>query len=280
MGRICPRRDSIGNVAQTSEARPCSSASQRSKTRPCGHHTPPPPPLAADDVHVWQVSLEQPAPVLARLSRLLDHDERQRRDRFFFERDQRRFTVARGVLRLLLASYLAAAPESLCFCYSPQGKPALCGNDAHTRLRFNLSHSHERALYAITWQRDVGIDIEYQRPIERPAQLAQRFFSGEEYTALLSLSAAQQQEAFFNAWTRKEAFLKARGTGLAHALASVHVSLAPGDRPALLRLDLDGETLDDWRLEAISPAADYAAALVVRGHHWRLGCYTCDTGIW
>ncbi len=240
----------------------------------------PTPTLAADTVHVWQLSLEQPAARVARLSRLLHDEERQRRDRFYFERDQRRFTVARGGLRLLLASYLDAAPECLRFCVSERGKPALCDNDAHSLLRFNLSHSHERALYAIAWQRDVGIDIEYRRLIERPEQLAQRFFSGEEYATLLSLPAAQQQEAFFNAWTRKEAFVKARGTGLAHALASVAVSLVPGAPPALLRLDCAGATLHDWRLEAIAPAPDYVAALVARGQDWQLACYTCDTGIW
>ena len=119
--------------------------------------------LAAGDAHVWQASLQQSEATVAALQRLLSVDEGQRAARFYFAADQRRFTVGRGVLRLLLSHYLAIKPANLCFAYNAYGKPQVAVADAEPPLHFNLSHSGKIALYAIARQLPLGVDVEQIR---------------------------------------------------------------------------------------------------------------------
>jgi 4'-phosphopantetheinyl transferase len=133
-----------------------------------------------------------------------------------------------------------------------------------------LSHSQSLALYAFTYERDVGIDVEYIRPIAEFEDIAERFFSRQEYTALHALTAEKKLEAFFNCWTRKEAFLKATAVGLAQPLNQFEVSLVPGEPAVLLSVDGDFQKAAPWSLQDLKPAGGYTAALAVRGHNWRL----------
>jgi 4'-phosphopantetheinyl transferase len=203
----------------------------------------------------------------------LDDDERSRAARFYFSRDRDRFVVARGVLRALLGRYLNRAPESLAFSYSTHGKPALVSEPGADPICFNLSHSHGAALYAVTRSCEVGIDLEFIRCDLEAEQIAERFFSPNEIVALRALPPSLKRYAFFLCWTRKEAYIKARGEGLSMSLDQFDVSLTPGEPAALLSTNPDSDEALRWFLRNLTPAPGYAAALAIRGRDRTLSCW-------
>jgi 4'-phosphopantetheinyl transferase len=208
---------------------------------------------------------------MARLCQVLSADERDRAARFHFDRDRRRFMAGRGLLRLILARYLDRPPGSLRLSYGPRGKPALAESRGTPPLRFNVSHAAGLALYAVGRDRELGVDVERIAP-ELEAGIAERFFSPREVAALARVPPDRRSESFFACWTRKEAYVKAKGDGLALGLDQFDVSLAPGEPAALLHVDGDpGETVR-WSLLALDPGTGYAAALAVEGAGWRLSC--------
>lgn len=234
-----------------------------------------PPPaeftLTSDQVHVWSLDLMQSEATVAQLYQLLSTDEQQRAQRFRFPKDQQAFTVARGGLRILLSRYLQCSGAEICFIYNAYGKPAI----AHptTALAFNVSHSHGLALYAITRDRTVGVDVEYIRTDFPTLEIAKSYFSVAEQAELRSLPASLQPEAFFNAWTRKEAYIKAIGQGLSMLLAEFDVSLTPGKPVNLLAVRVPGQVASHWSLQHLAPAPGYVGAIAVVGHDWQLQCW-------
>lgn len=225
------------------------------------------PVLKAGDVHVWYASLEQdPAP----FAPLLSADERERAGRFRFEPDRRKFTVARGVLRILLGRYLGLEPASLAFSYTELRKPWL---PAHADWKFNISHSGEAALYALTLHHQIGVDIEQIRPIDDAQQLARRFFAPEECDELQAAPPEKQLEVFFSGWTRKEAWIKARGDGLHYPLDGFAVRMDPLQPPTLLRAREGQAELKRWSLVGLNPLAGYQAALAVESDSQHLTCW-------
>jgi 4'-phosphopantetheinyl transferase len=223
--------------------------------------------LPANEVHVWLANLNDYAP--QRLRGLLAEDEVRRADRFVFERHSNHFIVARGLLRQLLASYLHRKPAELIFDYEEKGKPLLGGAQAGW-LKFNLAHSHELAVYAFSRERQLGVDLEFIRKDLADEEVAERFFSEREVAALRALPGQQKREGFFNCWTRKEAYIKARGEGLSMPLAEFAVSLAPGQEAALLCNEKEPGEISRWSMKAIDVPAGYVGALVVEGQHWWL----------
>ncbi len=222
--------------------------------------------LPAEEVHVWCASLERPARIVERMRLLLAPDELQRADRFRFERDRARYIVGRALLRGLLARYLQRAPEELEFEYGSFAKPALSSGPW-----FNLSHSGSVALYVFSTAGEVGIDVELDNGDPARERIAERFFSPAEVRVLRSLPAVAQPRAFLACWTRKEAFVKARGDGLNLALDSFDVSLAPNVPAALLRTAWSSEEPRHWIVEDLSDRrARYVAALALRGEGMRV----------
>lgn len=230
--------------------------------------------IAPSEVHVWLASLEQPLECVQQLRETLSADEETRATRFYFEKDRRHFIVARGILRALLACYLQATAAELRFAYNEYGKPVLQFPERQPALNFNLSHSHELALYAFAYERAIGVDIEYMRPLSSGEyiDLARHFFSPGECATLDSLPESARRQAFFNCWTRKESYIKARGMGLSIPLDSFDVSLAPAEPAALLASRDAPDTVANWSLRALTVPADYAAALLAGGHEWSV-CY-------
>lgn len=224
--------------------------------------SPPAIPLEANSVHVWRVSLRAADP--RTLLPLLSTDEQVRAARFVFERDADAFIVAHASLRRILSDYLGVAPQSLHFLDGEFGKPAIAGPPG-AALEFNLSHSGDLALIAVSGRGPVGVDIERLDPRIEHLELAEQFFSPAERAALRSLSPEvdARTEGFFNAWTRKEAYLKATGHGITRGLHHFDVSLAPREPAALLADRLDPFALQRWRMAALSPGDGYAAAVVV-----------------
>jgi 4'-phosphopantetheinyl transferase len=225
--------------------------------------------LAPDEVHVWRASLDLPASRVCALGDVLVADERARAARFHFERDRTHWTVARARLRLLLARYLGGPPDRFRFALGAHGKPALARPEGGD-LRFNVSHSQDLALYAVTRGREVGVDLEGLRPDFATDEIAERFFSPAERRALRAVAPELRCDAFFACWTRKEAYIKARGLGLAIPLDAFDVSLAPDEPAALLATrDEPGDSVR-WSLAALSPGPGFAGALVAEGHEWRV----------
>jgi 4'-phosphopantetheinyl transferase len=202
------------------------------------------------------------------LERLLAADELERTTRFYFAEDQRRFIIGRGLLRIILGRYLNSPPERLSFCYGQYGKPALASQGNQDMLKFNVSHSGGLVLYAIASGREVGIDLERVRAGFEYERMAERFFSPKEFAEFSALPANMKPEAFFNGWTRKEAYIKARGQGLALPLHSFDVSLAPG-QTSLLTIS-EGDKAGRWALQALMPEPGYAGAVAAEGRDWQL----------
>jgi 4'-phosphopantetheinyl transferase len=223
-----------------------------------------PDPHGAD---VWRVRLDRPAPVVDDLTRMLFADERERAGRFQRPEHAARFVVGRASLRMILASYLdGLAPSRLAFTYGPRGKPALAEPPEASTLRFNVSHCRDLALIAVTRAGEVGVDVERVDLLHDLEQLAEDHFSAWENAALRGLPAPARPAAFFRCWTRKEAFVKATGEGLARPLDAFSVSLAPGESARLVGLAGDPGALDRWSIFDLAPAPGYAGALVVEGH--------------
>jgi len=226
--------------------------------------------LSEDEVHLWRASLRVSPAVLQTLFVHLSLDEAKRAAQFRFSRDREHFIAARGILRTVLAQYLQVDPASLCFSTNAYGKPALLPTLNPSGLCFNLSHSHELALFAFSYRRDLGVDVEYMRREIEYDQLARFCFSPYEQQTLFSLAGELKHEVFYNCWTRKEAYIKARGLGLSLPLTLFDVSLLPSEPAYLLESRESPTEVERWSLRALAPGPDYAGALVVEGQGWLL----------
>ena len=229
--------------------------------------------LGSDEVHVWRVSLVEPPSQIESFLHTLAADEQTRAERFYFQRDRERFIIAHGVLRAVLGLYLNRAPECLSFCYRSHGKPALTRESGEDAIRFNMSHSHGVALYAVARGREVGIDLEFIRRDLEVEQIAERFFSRREIATLRALPIDLRKYAFFLCWTRKEAYIKARGEGLSSPLDQFDVSLIPGEPAALQSTRPDSAEALRWSLQELTLASGYVAALAVEGRGCSLSCW-------
>jgi 4'-phosphopantetheinyl transferase len=235
----------------------------------------PPQRLSLDNkaVHVWRANLDQSPSMAGRFEPTLSVDERMRADRFYFRQDRERFVVARGLLRTILGRYLDRAPASHAFTYNYYGKPSLVSEAGAEPIRFNVSHSHGTALYAITRDLEVGVDLELIRDGLEVEQIAASFFSPREVSALSALPAELRRRAFFLCWTRKEAYIKARGEGLSLPLDQFEVSLIPGEPAALMSTQTESDEPSRWSLQDLSLASGYVAACAVEGRTRSLFCW-------
>ena len=224
--------------------------------------------LADHEVHVWRAQLDLPASQVQELSGLLTADELERANRFSFERDRQRFIAARGILRSLLSRYITIYPSHLRFHYNQYGKPFLAPEFSSYLLNFNLSHSGSTALYAIARNREIGVDVERVHSDFEYEEIAKRFFSVNEAAILSTIPTEKKLEAFYNCWTRKEAYLKAHGQGLSLPLDSFDVSPAPWEPSILLITKDEPQESSHWTLLNLEPGLGYVGALAVKG----IGC--------
>ena len=217
-----------------------------------------PPPLEAGVAHVWRMPLADDAHALA-LRQLLSVDERARADRFYAQAHRTRWTVAHGWLRQILSWYGGVSPHALTLETGEFGKPRL----ATTDIEFNLSHSGDLALVAVTRGGPVGVDVEQWDPGIDHVALAEQFFSPVERSSLRSLGGDYAVLAgFFAAWTRKEAYLKATGHGVARGLHHFDVTLTPGEPARLLADRFDADAGHRWTMVQLDVAPGYSGALV------------------
>jgi 4'-phosphopantetheinyl transferase len=210
--------------------------------------------LGADEAHVWRASLNQPADIMEKLAPFLSSDECQRAERFHRPTDRWRFIAGRGILRKIISAYLALAPDKAQFVYNEYGKPFISDDQNRGALSFNLSHSNGMALYAVTRRRRIGVDIEYMRGDFATLEIAERFFSKDEFEVLKTVPTDQKTRAFF---------IKAIGMGVSYPLDGFTVSLMPDVAPALLKVDADATEAARWKMYELDAAEGYAAALIV-----------------
>ncbi|GCE02872.1 4'-phosphopantetheinyl transferase family protein [Dictyobacter aurantiacus] len=227
--------------------------------------SPPAVVLKPDEIHVWRVFVDEWLASLPQLRAFLSPDEQARAQKFYFERDRNCSIIARGVLRVLLGRYCALDPSMIMLCYNEFGKPDLASNDLSLPLYFNLAHSHTTIVYAFTYINRVGIDVEYMRTNIEYEELAEHYFSPVEKAQLQAMSIEQKMQAFFAGWTRKEAYIKARGKGLSIPLDSFDVTLLPDQDPRLLDCREDPQSVSHWTLYALPADPHYAGALALNG---------------
>lgn len=228
-----------------------------------------------DEVHVWRWAVRLPSSVHAVCRSLLDHQERAAADRFVFAADSRRFTTSRAFLRLILSRYLHADPRSLSFVKGEHGKPRLAVDPGAAPCHFNVSHSGSFGLAAVAWQREVGVDIEWTGRAVRHLEVARRVFTRAELRQLEELPEAERALAFFTGWTRKEAVVKALGTGISQPLDSFAVSLLPGE-PSALDAGTGPGAVAGLTLVDLEPGPGHVGALAVRGSGWTLRQFAAE----
>jgi 4'-phosphopantetheinyl transferase len=220
-------------------------------------------PPRVGSIDIWTAPLSASAREFDRLSVLLSPDERARQARLLAGPVRDRFTVARATLRRLVGRYLGVDPAVIQFTYGARGKPALAGMAED--LRFNLAHSEDLALYAFAARQEVGVDVERVREIPDMERIARRFFAPDEHAALEALPTRDRVRAFYLAWTRKEAYVKAVGDGLQTPLDSFSVTLGPGEPASILRIDGVAKSGPDWNMHHIELAPGFVGAVAYAG---------------
>ena len=231
----------------------------------CCLRLPTNPRLGLQEVHVWRASLFLDHSRLKDLARLLSLDEKLRTEKFRAQETIDRFIAARGTLRWILANYLEEDPAAIRFRYCPHGKPAIYRQSVPHTLHFNLSHSEDFALYAITRNQRVGIDLERVVPLADQDDIARRFFSVREATVLAGLSIEDKARTFYTYWTRKEAYAKAIGLGLSLPFDDFDVSMDMWNQPVLVTHASDCPRKSSWYLQDVSLGTCFVASLVVEG---------------
>ncbi len=223
------------------------------------------------EVHVWKTNLEQSSINVQNSFNILNEDEKNKAQRFRFEKHQKRFTIARSNLKRILSFYLSIPPQEIEFQYNTYGKPKLLDKINQLDLQFNVSHSEDIAIYGITCHNLIGVDVEYIRPMPEAENLAQRFFSRKEFEKISTLLSEEKNREFFKLWTAKEAYLKAIGKGISGGLEKVEVSTH--EPISFIRLPESNHI--NYNLFYLTPHHNYLAAIAVEDHqqiyqYWQL----------
>jgi len=229
-----------------------------------------PPQLQAGELHIWKIELDYDSGHWQPLMALLSNDEQIKADRFRFEKLRLRYIAGRVALRKLLGGYIGCAPEALIFVYNDYGKPSLQKVDSG--LCFNVTHSGETMLAAFALNSKIGIDIEAIQQNIDCMDICQRWFSVQESNALRDLPEEERIGAFFRVWTRKEAYIKARGIGLSYPLNRFSVSLDE-TAPALLEHQDCSQEMKLWQIYNIEVSSAYSAAVVLEAARWEIHHY-------
>jgi 4'-phosphopantetheinyl transferase len=233
--------------------------------------------LGKETVQVWFAFLDDLMPRFGSFLATLAEDEIEKAGRFRFQRDRDEYVLARGLLREILSRCSGIHPGELRFRYGARGKPALIAEPGDADLAFNLSHAQRAVICAVTRDREVGVDLEYLREDVGDRELAERFFSPRETAVLTRLPSGARQKAFLTCWTRKEAYIKARGEGLSLDLRSFDV-LDSGDPAPRLHIESDPREAARWALADLNVPSGYVAALAIEGDAHKVSYRLCGPG--
>lgn len=228
--------------------------------------------LELNEIHVWIVSLKRSCVEMDRLYALLSTEEQERSIRYLHRPTRDQFVITRSSLRLILSGYMGVEPSRIHFAHGRTGKPLLAGGGLH----FNVSHSHELAVVAVTRRNELGIDLERVRSVPSHLEMAERYFSPGEAASLARLPPGARELAFYHTWTRKEAFLKALGLGLTHGLERFEVSVPPDDPARILHIDGDPDAAKHWSILELYPEEGYVGALAIEETNLRVKLLNFD----
>lgn len=239
-------------------------------------HMAPISPQLNQDIHVWRAPLVVSPLLLDQLSEFLSSDEKSRGNRFINPKHRARYFVSHAILRDILSRYLQMPPGELGFIHSQHGKPYLLNLSNEYPVCFNMSHSHNMALFAVSLNKELGVDIEYIKKSIGGEKLAERFFMPSEYQQLMSLPAAQRDIGFYRCWTLKEAYLKVIGKGLSYSLKNFEVNLLAKGWNCLLSVRGSQVAAKRWQLGAFMIDSDYIGSLAVEGKFDRLSFWNWE----
>jgi 4'-phosphopantetheinyl transferase len=220
-------------------------------------------PSTADleqSIHIFRANLDASSSHSTSFAAFLSSDEIERAQRFHFHRDRVRYSIARGLLRALIARYLACHPASISFCYNSFGKPRLAYPPA--KLFFNLSHSENIVLYAFASAGELGIDVAWHDPRVQGQEIAHRFFTSDECSFIQRGSSDGNQERFFYLWSRKEAYIKAVSRGLSVPLNEFETATS--------------SFVDGFRIHSFRPRPDFSAAVATPPDASRIRFFDAD----
>lgn len=217
--------------------------------------------ILKNTIHIWKIEYSDFSGDESVLLKVLTDDELKRADKFHYKIDRKRYTVTKAFLKIILSKILSVNPVEIRFALNAHGKPKLIKPaDVH----FNISHSGNMGMIAVTDVAAIGVDVERYRERMTAGKAAKRFFSEKEVADFLELPEDQKLKGFFNCWTRKEAFIKALGLGLAMPLRDFDVTLKPGEKVKLTDIRKINETATDWTLKPIPLEIEYAAAFAIK----------------
>jgi 4'-phosphopantetheinyl transferase len=222
--------------------------------------------LCEDEIHIYRSTLEKPPAEVKQLEKILSPDEIEKAYKFKFETDRNNYIVGRAFLRNILNKYLEIDASKINFSYAEKGKPFI----KDSIVKFNLAHSKSYVVYAFTLEKEVGIDLEYLKEMPDAREIAKGFFSKDETHELDKVSEKNLELAFFNCWTRKEAFIKAVGEGLSYPLADFTVTLIPGDEPEIIWIKKNPEEINDWSMINIEVKENYISSLAIKSKGVRI----------
>ncbi|MFI4938614.1 MAG: 4'-phosphopantetheinyl transferase family protein [Candidatus Berkiellales bacterium] len=227
--------------------------------------------LRLDDsmVHIWHLVLPISENTVKKFEDELAIDEIIRANNFRYKEHQEQFICSRGGLRNILSHYLKTSPQKIKFQYTSYGKPYL----ENTDLAFNTSHSGKYIVYAITRKACIGVDVEEIKYDLDFLQLAKTTFSEAEYLNFIKLPVEDRAFAFYRLWTRKEAFLKAIGTGLHYPLDEVEVSFLPTETVKLVNIKFQPTEAQLWGIDEIVLDNNHVAAIATRQKYHNICLY-------
>lgn len=225
--------------------------------------------LDGADVHVWAASLDVPNEKLSSYEQTLSSDERSRAAQFKFDHHRKRFITGRGILREILSSYVEVEPVQLKLYHSALGKPSLAGLPENCMLQFNLAHSSNLLLIAITRVCAIGIDVEWIQSITDIETVGRHFFSADEAQRLMALPEDERVLAFYKVFVRKEAYLKATGAGLSDIMRQIEVSYLPHEPTRIVSICGGTQAAARWTLMELAPASGFTGAVAAEAKNLR-----------
>lgn len=228
------------------------------------------PQIKHEALHIWWANLREFDLAVPAMWSVLSTWERARAGRFRFPRDKDNYIIRHGMLRMLLGAYAGQSPADLDIRIGAYGKPELRNACGGSKIHFNLSHSADVSLYGFTGACPIGVDVESVRPVPQHERIAREYFSQAESERLMNLAEEARTEYFFDLWTRKEALVKAMGTGLGNAQAARQVSLLEPESSEFMG-SAPG-TSDEWNVRSFSPREGYVAAVAFQDPNLKLIC--------
>jgi 4'-phosphopantetheinyl transferase len=232
--------------------------------------------LREDEIHLFWTSLDLSSKRMRQFAETLSADESSRAAHFHFDKDRNRFVAGRGTLREILSWLLQCPPDAVIFSYGAHGKPRLSRPEEGRLLYFNLAHSESLAVFAVSRNFEVGVDLERIRPVPEASRIVEDFFSESEAARWRSMPPANQSEFFFECWTRKEAYLKGMGEGFSGPFRSIEAFRVPHAKAGPPGLRQSAPIAADWFLYSLKPASGYLCAVAAKNHNLRLFNWNWD----